>query len=174
MVPESQAGWDFARLVQEYFSRAVRFCARMLGDIGEGEEVAQQAFVQLLEKGHRPWEKGDPLPYLFAVLRNACVDHVRKRKRRSAEGDANEVAAPGRDLSNAEAHEIRHALLEAVAKLEQAQREVILLRFFEGMELADVATTTGRTLGATAMLITRAKAKLKEMLGRLPAFQDEP
>ena len=54
--------WDFSRLVEEHFTRAVRFCARMLGNVSEGEEVAQQAFVSLLEKGRKPWEQGDPLP----------------------------------------------------------------------------------------------------------------
>jgi len=159
--------WDFSRLVEEYFSRAVRFCARMLGNVSDGEEVAQQAFVSLYEKGRRPWEKGDPLPYLYRVLRNACIDHVRRGKTRSADGslDAAE-AAP--DLSRAEENEVREAVLAAVGQLEDAQREVVLLRYFEGLSLKEAADAVGKPVGATAMLLSRAKVNLKETLGKLP------
>lgn len=159
--------WDFSRLVEEYFSRAVRFCARMLGNVSDGEEVAQQAFVSLYEKGRKPWEKGDPLPYLFRVLRNACIDHVRRRRTRSADGSLEEAqAAP--DLSRAEEDEVREAVLAAVGNLEDAQREVVLLRFFEGLSLKETADAVGKSVGATAMLLSRAKANLKETLGKLP------
>lgn len=163
--------WDFSRLVEEYFSRAVRFCARMLGNVTDGEEVAQQAFVSLYEKGRKPWEKGDPLPYLYRVLRNACVDHVRRRKVRKATGSLEAVQTQA-DLSGAEEGEIREALLGAIGELEEGQREVVLLRFFEGLSLSETAESVGKTVGATAMLLTRAKAKLKETLGKLPEFGD--
>ncbi|MCB9931794.1 MAG: RNA polymerase sigma factor [Planctomycetes bacterium] len=163
--------WDFSRLVEEHFSRAVRFCARMLGNVNDGEEVAQQAFVSLYEKGHRPWEKGDPLPFLFRVLRNACVDHVRRGKVRRAEGSL-EQAQVRADLSRAEEGEIREALLGALAALDEGQREVVLLRYFEELSLKETAEAVGKTVGATAMLLSRAKQNLKESLGRLPEFGD--
>jgi RNA polymerase sigma-70 factor (ECF subfamily) len=161
--------WDFSRLVEEHFARAVRFCARMLGNVSEGEEVAQQAFVSLLEKGRKPWEQGDPLPFLYRVLRNACIDHTRRRKTRAAEGSLDAAAA--QDLSAATAPEVIDALHAAVSELEAAQREVIVLRFFEGLELRDVAKTVGKSTGATAMLISRAKANLKAALGSLPELE---
>ena len=161
--------WDFSQLVEEHFSRAVRFCARMLGNVTDGEEVAQQAFVSLYEKGHKPWEKGDPLPFLFRVLRNACVDHVRRRKVRRAEGSLDELQARV-DLGRAEESEIREALLGALAGLEEGQREVVLLRYFEELSLKETAEAVGKTVGATAMLLSRAKQHLKETLGKLPEF----
>jgi len=161
--------WDFSRLVEEHFSRAVRFCARMLGNVNDGEEVAQQAFVSLYEKGSKPWEKGDPLPFLFRVLRNACVDHVRRAKVRRAEGEL-EQAHARTDLSRAEEGEIREALLGALGALEEGQREVVLLRYFEELSLKETADAVGKTVGATAMLLSRAKQNLKETLGKLPEF----
>lgn len=163
--------WDFSRLVEEHFSRAVRFCARMLGNVNDGEEVAQQAFVSLYEKGHKPWEKGNPLPFLFRVLRNACVDHVRRRKVRKAEGSLEQVTAQP-DLRRADENEVREALLGALAALEEGQREVVLLRYFEELSLKETADAVGKTVGATAMLLSRAKQNLKESLGRLPEFGD--
>jgi RNA polymerase sigma-70 factor (ECF subfamily) len=161
-----QREWDFSRLVEEHFARAVRFCARMLGNVTEGEEVAQQAFVNLLEKGRKPWEQGDPLPFLYRVLRNACIDHVRRGKTRKAEGEIEQAAA--RDLSGAEENEVREALLAAISALETGQREAVLLRFYEGLALKDTAAALGKSVGATAMLLSRAKANLKQALGKLP------
>jgi len=163
--------FDFGRLVEENFARAVRFCARMLGNLTEGEEVAQQAFVSLLEKGRKPWEQGDPLPFLYRVLRNACIDHVRRRKVRAADGEV-DTAAARPELDTAGEHEVREALLAAVGGLETGQREAVLLRFYEGLSLKETADALGRSVGATAMLLSRAKAALKETLGRLPELRD--
>ena len=52
--------------------------------------------------------------------------------------------------------------------LEEGQREVVLLRFFEELSLKEVADAVGKSVGATAMLLTRAKANLKEWLGEMP------
>jgi RNA polymerase sigma-70 factor (ECF subfamily) len=166
-----QRDWDFSRLVEEHFARAVRFCARMLGNVTDGEEVAQQAFVNLLEKGRKPWEQGDPLPFLYRVLRNACIDHVRRRKTRKAEGTLEQVEA--QDVSGAEDNEVREALLAAVTALETGQREAILLRYYEGLSLNEAAKALGKSVGATAMLLSRAKANLKQVLGKLPALERE-
>ncbi len=166
------ASRDFARMVEEHFPRGVRFCARLLGDATEGEEVAQAAFVKLYEAGHKPWEQGDPLPFLYRVLRNACVDHVRRRRVRRHENLDQAASTP--DLAGAERAEVHEALLKAIAALDEAQRQVVFLRFFEGLSLPQTAKVIERSAGATAMLLTRAKARLKEMLGRLPEFQDEP
>mgnify|MGYP003382490625 CR=1 FL=1 len=162
----------FAKLVQEHFARAVRYCSRMLGDIGEGEEVAQAAFVKLLEKRRNLDETRESLPYLYRVLRNACVDHLRARKRALTDDGLDQMAWLGKDLSQAEGSEISNAMLEAISTLEDGQREVVLLRFYEGLELTEVAQATGQSMGAVAMKLSRAKMKLKERLGRLPVFAD--
>ncbi|MCC6575576.1 MAG: sigma-70 family RNA polymerase sigma factor [Planctomycetes bacterium] len=167
------APWEhehaFSALVQQHFERAVRFCARMLGNRTEGEEVAQQAFVRLYERKSDLEDKENPETYLFAILRNACLDHIRSNKRehdkraRSFSGDA---LTP--DLSHAERREVEEALMKAVGELQESQREVVLLRFYEGLSLADVAKATDQTLGAVAMKLARAKAALHEKLGKLP------
>jgi RNA polymerase sigma-70 factor (ECF subfamily) len=161
----------FSRLVREHFARAVRYCSRMLGDIGEGEEVAQAAFVKLLEKRRNLEATRESLPYLYRVLRNACVDYLRAR-RAQTDASLDQAAWVGKDLSKAESAEVSNALLEAIATLDEPQREVVLLRFYEGLELNEVAEATGQSMGAVAMKLTRAKAKLKERLGRLPVFAE--
>jgi RNA polymerase sigma factor (sigma-70 family) len=79
--------------------------------------------------------------------------------------------APAPDLSGAEEREVRDALFAALTTLEPAQHQAILLRFYEGLDLPQVAKAMQRSVGATAMLLTRAKARLKERLGRLPGFE---
>ncbi len=173
MTGPGQREQELASLVQQHFERAVRFCSRMLGSAEAGEEVAQQAFVRLYERKTAIGGKENPQTYLFALLRNACLDHLRGRKR-----EQDKLARAARqsllreDLGNADRTEIEQALLAAVGELPEGQREVVLLRFYEGLPLADVAGATGQTLGAAAMKLARAKAALHEKLGRLPALKD--
>lgn len=163
---------EFEQLVNAHFARGVRFCARLLGDANEGEEVAQAAFVRIYEGNRKPWQQGDPLPWLYRVLKNACVDHVRRRKVRRAEGELAQAASTP-DLSRAERAEVQQAVVEAIQRLDDDQRQVVLLRFFEELSLPQTAQVLDRSVGATAMLLTRAKARLKELLGRLPEIRGE-
>lgn len=163
---------DFEALVRGHYARAAAFCGRMLRDTGEGEEVAQQVFVRLFEKDEDLSDIADLEPYLYRVLRNACIDHMRKRNRREHRGEPDCAPPAAVDLSRAEREEIHAAIEQAVGTLEDGQREVIVLRYFEGLSLVDVARVTDSQVGAVAMKLARAKAKLKEILGRLPDFRD--
>ncbi|MBX3459607.1 MAG: RNA polymerase sigma factor [Planctomycetes bacterium] len=163
---------EFEQLVHAHFARGVRFCSRLLGDANEGEEVAQAAFVKIYESGRKPWQQGDPLPWLYRVLRNACVDHVRRRRVRRADGELAQAASTP-DLSRAERTEVHQAVMEALQRLDEDQKQAVLLRFFEELSLPQTAQALERSVGATAMLLTRAKARLKELLGKLPEIRGE-
>ena len=161
----------FGEFMQQHLARATRFCSRMLGNSADGEEVAQQTFTKIFEKKQRPWEKTEPLPYLYATLRNACIDHIRKKRPQPTES-IEELGGRDFSLGNAEAIEVKQAVLSAIESLDASARTAILLRFFEGLSLAQTAKSMNKSFGATAMLLSRAKAKLKETLGKLPDFED--
>ncbi|MHC4840420.1 MAG: RNA polymerase sigma factor [Planctomycetota bacterium] len=161
----------FGEFMEQHLARATRFCSRMLGNHADGEEVAQVAFTKIFEKQQNPWEKSEPLPYLYATLKNACIDHIRKAKKHQSEG-LEELGGRDFSLGNAEAEEVRQAVLSAIEQLEPNARTAILLRFFEGLSLAETARSMSKTFGATAMLLSRAKARMKEQLGKLPDFED--
>ena len=106
----------------------------MLGDPEQGEEVAQATFVKLYEKGPqiaRQLAADDGRAWLYRVMRNAVLDHVR---RKGARNRAHERAARPEgvvlETETVERGEIHRAILAAIDQLEDRQREAILLRYF--------------------------------------------
>lgn len=161
---------SFTTLMRDYSQSARAFCARMLGSLDEGEEVTQKTFARLYEQQNDLSTVENVRPYLFGVLRNACFDHLRSRQAL----DQHELPreAVEFELSGLEREEINVEIHKAVTELEASYREVVLLRFFEGLSLAEVAQVTESSVGAVAMKLSRAKATLKSLLKGLPVFRD--
>lgn len=166
----------FSDVVARNFGRAAAFCGRMLNDPEQGEEVAQAAFVRLYEKGVDFATMDSPRTWLYRVMRNAVLDHLRRKgaRQRAVESAAGSALRPenAQDLGKAEQSEIHAALMRAIGTLEERQREALLLRYYEGLSLVEVAKVTEGSVGSVAMMLARAKEALREKLGRLPEFKE--
>jgi RNA polymerase sigma-70 factor (ECF subfamily) len=123
--------------------RLVRFCAHLLANTDDAEEVVQDVFARLLASGDRFDLAADPGVLLFRLARNRCVD-VRRKRRATADGSLDPIAPESR--SQLELHELQ----EAIAALPWAQREVLLLTAVDGLGYRDVAAIVGCSLGTVA------------------------
>jgi RNA polymerase sigma-70 factor (ECF subfamily) len=76
---------------------------------------------------------------------------------------AGDQSTASRQLSRQESSQALHV---CIAELPEDYRQVILLRYFEGLPLAEVAQELGRSEGAVRGLLDRARAKLRDGMGR--------
>lgn len=157
----------FAALYRHYAPGVYRYVFFRVSSREEAEDITETVFF-------RAWQS---LPafreaeatfaaWLYRVARNAVIDHYRTRKRHDPIDRAAEVAAPpGPEVEDEEtAREVR----VAVSRLPDEQREVVLLRFIEGLSHAEVATALGKTQGACRVLQHRAlKALCRILDGRV-------
>lgn len=123
--------------------RLVRFCAHLLGDADDAEEVVQDVFARLLASGGRFDLATDPGVLLFRLARNRCID-IRRKRRATTDGALDPVAPDERP--QLELQELR----QAIAALPWAQREVLLLTAVDGLGYRDVAAIVGCSLGTVA------------------------
>jgi DNA-directed RNA polymerase specialized sigma24 family protein len=88
MRPTFRLAVDLGEVFQEHRAELVRLAAFILGDRSTGEDVVQDVFVRVHQRGHL--RDGDPLPYLRAAVVNGCRSVLRRRLliRRHAEGCA--------------------------------------------------------------------------------------
>ena len=130
--------------------------------VPDPEDVLGEVFFQVARS--LPRFRGDEVEdlrrWVFTIARHRVVDDVRRRRRRpqSADRPLPDLAAPP------EAAGIDPDLLDALGRLNDDQREVITLRFVADLSLEDVATITGRSIGAVKSMQLRGIAQMARNL----------
>jgi RNA polymerase sigma-70 factor (ECF subfamily) len=148
----------FTWLVRRHQAPLYNFAFRLLRSSPAAEEVVQDAFVRVVINAGEFKHAAKFSTWLYAITRNLCIDHVRKRKLRNhpsldeSKGDEGgdgptlaERTADGRsNVERAAASlEIRERLVEAVDDLPDEQREVFLLREVSNLPFREIAEIVG-------------------------------
>ena len=143
----------------------VNLAYQMLGDIGDAEDVAQEAFLRLARADFDAID--DVRAWLTVVTGRLCLDQVRSaRARYEQPGDIDpEVPAlnQARRLDPADRvtldDEVRTALLEVLRRLSPAERVSFVLHDVFAVPFDEIAETVGRPVGTCRQLARRARAK---------------
>jgi RNA polymerase sigma-70 factor (ECF subfamily) len=141
------------------------YVASLLHDPAAAEEVTATAFERAYRKRSRfDPGRGEPRAWLFGIARNAALDELRRRGRQAelAAEPADLAAAPAQ--ASAEASERRLALSAALSGLEPRERELIALKFFAGLDNAEIASVLDISESNAGTRLHRAVTKLREAL----------
>ncbi len=160
----------WAELVEATHRDVYTLCLRILGDPHDAAEATQEAYL-------KAWRglggfRGDAMfeTWLYRVASNAALSKHRTRKRRqrheSGLQDAvlTELPAAGSVEATAGARIEVRALEEALARLPEQHRTVVLLRDVYGMNIEEVAEQLGISQTAAKVRVHRARKRLKEMI----------
>jgi RNA polymerase sigma factor (sigma-70 family) len=139
MKPSGFSAESLAEVFRCRRSELVRLGAFILGDRQGAEDVVQDVFLRMYQRGGRLADLDDPWPYLRGAVLNGCRSVLRRRLliRRHAGKDQ-----PCPPLSAEEAmllSEDRRQVLAALARLPARRREVLVLRYYAGLALGIVA-----------------------------------
>jgi len=160
-------------VIPEYQFRLYRFLLRLVQEPALAEDLFQQTWVRVIEnasryKAHYRFES-----WLFSIARNLAIDHFRRMRNVSIDapderGDApvERMAAPDRDpLDSVLDFERGSILAAALGELPVIHREVLALRFEEGMSLGEIAEVAGIPLSTVKSRLQRALENLRERVG---------
>lgn len=153
-------GDSFTELCRRYYPAMVAIAHSMLGDRHLAEDVAQQAFATAAVKLRQLRQKGQFAGWLAAICRNAARDMLRRT--RAVQGIDDRSAATGEPDENGVCESVRAAL----NKLSASAREVVFLRFYDGMSYEQISAVLGISEQALNGRLRRAKKKLAEYLRR--------
>ena len=156
---------SFEDVYRADYARLVRAAHRRTGSSELAEELVQDAFLALYPRFERVGRSGDPVRYVFRSVLNGCVSHHRRRG--VAERLHHLVAAPGSAGFSGDP-EIDETWL-AVQRLPGRRREVVILRYYADLPLADIAALFGCEVGTVKSMLHRALAQLRERLARQAA-----
>ncbi len=160
----------FEVLYRRYLDRVYGYAFYQLGDHHDAEDATERTFLAALQA--LPTYRDDGATFrawLFRIAHNTIANARRSRFRRRTEPlPANlEPAAPNADPAGlvADAEELRR-VLRAVAGLPEDRRQVVLLRFVDGLTSREIGQVMDRSEGAARVLLHRALRDLAAALGR--------
>jgi RNA polymerase sigma-70 factor (ECF subfamily) len=154
----------FEELLRRHDDRMRGLAYRLLADRHAMDDALQEAYVNAYRGLPRFKSGSDFGTWLYRITYNACIDEIRRRKRRPvADEDAGEAASgqPGPERVVSAAETVRAAL----AELPVSQRVTVVLVDGEGFDHREVAKILGVAPGTVASRLHRARAALRRTLG---------
>jgi len=159
-------------LVTRYATAAVNFAHRMVRDRAQAEDLAQDAFVRAFAR----LESYDPsrtfASWFFQILRNISIDYLRRKRlpttpveQLAGGGDAVVLVDPASSPeSQAERSALAHTLDLALANLRPEYRDSIVLRYQEGLGVAEIAQVLDVPIGTVKTYLHRGRKELASTL----------
>ncbi len=150
-----------------------RVCAMIYGYLGDRDEtldVAQEIFVRLYRKLDQCTDAARFGPWLASIVRNACLDHLRRRKARPPRQDIpaaemTSLASAGPTPEEQWYRTSRRRLVHrALQDLSEINREVILLKDIQGLPLEQVAEVLEVPVGTVKSRVSRARVELAQAI----------
>ncbi len=157
----------FEEIVTRYQRQILGTAVRLLGNLDDGRDAAQEVFLRLHKYLGSFDEEREFLPWLYQMTVNICRDYARKRNQRATVSLEDERAAhnlpsdhsPEAEISAAQERKI---ITDALATLSERERSAIVLRDIQGLDTREVARIMGTSETTVRSQISMARLKIKK------------
>ena len=161
------------RLIEQYQQRLYRYLLFLTGNAALAEDLFQETWVRVLERGHQYNPKNKFESWLFTIARNLVIDVSRRKKIASLEEMGGPESEQSYDPPDARAQsalqmlvirENEKAVQLSLLKIPPYYREVLLLRFHEELPLEEIATVLATPISTVKSRLYRGLEALKSAL----------
>jgi RNA polymerase sigma factor (sigma-70 family) len=150
---------DYNNIVDTCADNIYRFILKNIKNENKAEDIVQDSYEKLWIKHEEvAFEKAKA--YLFSTAYHTMIDYIRKEKRISYLEEYN----PNQKIESSSYSDLKEILNEAVNKLPDIQRSVILLRDYEGYSYEEISQITGLNENQVKVYIYRARIYLKNYI----------
>jgi len=169
----------FRTLMMRYRHSLMSFAYRFVGNTQVAEDVFQDTFLRIIRGADRYRPSARFITLLYTIARNLCIDHLRKQRyRRHLSLEATTRSDEGNSASLGDMIEspdvgadrkmlrkgLKNALTRGINSLPLEQREVFLLREYEGMRFNEIAKITRTSVNTAKSRMRYALAALRKFL----------
>jgi RNA polymerase sigma-70 factor (ECF subfamily) len=149
----------------ELWNALVAFAHRTLSGSGDPEAMAQEAFVRIWNRRSGLREDGSIRAFLYTIVRNLCLDELRRQDRRARAQEAGDRPPPPRTpYQDVHGAELQRVAAAAVSRLPQKRQEVFRLVREEGLSYKEVADVLELSPQTVANHMSLALADLRASL----------
>lgn len=162
---------SFSRLCEQHYPALVAIAYSQLADRGLAEDAAQEALLIAYRDIAKLNDVGRFLPWLAAICRNTAIDMAKARAREKSA--TREDCSPGADLCHHE-NDAVGVVREIIFRLAPDVRDLILLRYYNGMTYEQIASLLGVSEEAVNGKLRRARSTIRRAWRRRASMETEP
>lgn len=170
----------FGRLVTKYQDRLYNSLLRYTGSAEDAQDIAQEAFVQAYVKLDTFKQNSAFFTWLYRIAFNRAASSARKRRERTSLDGLAEAGAPEPTDHQAPpeaammAQERIELVRQAVSELADDQRQVVVLREFDGFDYQQISDVLQIPIGTVRSRLFRARMQMKERLAAILGDAADP
>lgn len=175
----------FEELTSSYYTKVYNICYRMLNNSEDAGEQAQEAFIKAFRYIKDFKGNCSISTWLYRIATNVCLDYLRKNKNRKTvsleQNTYEDIKIKDTLISDipgpekvAELNAQKEAIKNAMSKMNEKNRIIIILRDFMGLSYDQIAETIDAPVGTVKSRISRARSELRDLLcaGKEHLFTD--
>ncbi|HYC40995.1 MAG TPA: RNA polymerase sigma factor [Chitinophagaceae bacterium] len=153
---------EYNECVNSYADNVYRFILKNIRHEEDARDVVQTAFEKMW-RNRNEVDAAKSKSYLFTVAYHQMIDHIRKVKRIQLKDEFSENSR----VARAEAGDLKKVLDEALDRLNETQRSLVLLKDYEGYSYEEIAKITRLSLSQVKVYLHRARLQLREYLVKM-------
>ena len=155
---------EFERLYREHATFVYRTALRITRNAEEAEDILQTIFLRLLRRESSPDLQKRPRAYLYRAAVNAALDTIESKRKRSDAADVSGIEAAVHSPDSSAKERLHQQLHKAIAELNPASAEMLILRYMHNYSDAEIAKMLGKSRGVVAVSLYRSRARLKKLI----------
>ncbi len=152
---------EYNQCVNLYADNVYRFILKNLGHDADAQDVVQGAFEKMWVNRQQV-DNDRCKSYLFTVAYHQMIDHIRKNKRISLREEFKEEVK----ITNRQQHDTKRVLQDALNKLSDIQKSLVMLKDYEGYSYQEIGEITGLNESQVKVYLHRARLILREYIVR--------
>ena len=154
---------EFEELFRANYQLVYRTAYGITGRTEDAEDVLQTVFLRLLRRGAPPDLQKNPKGYLYRAAVNLSLTTVQSRQRHVLTDDMESFHSPVSCVPGLQ-DQLRQQLSSALSQLNPRAVEILILRYEHDYSDAEIARLLGKSRGAVALALFRARGRLKRLM----------
>lgn len=152
----------FEELIRRYYDDVYRFCYYKTSDCDASYDLTQETFLKLIKYFNSYQDKGKFKSYLFSIAVNICNNYYKKSTKKSMDIDLVNESFYCHDHNE----QITNRIIaeELLWKLPEHQRETIILKYFQGFKVREIAKITNEKIPTVKSRLKQGLEKMKDMV----------
>lgn len=170
-ISDGQKQRYFSEISRRYSSRVFARCLSMLRDEEDAKDASQEIFIKILEKIDQFKSEAKLSTWIYSISYNYCIDFIRRRKKQQYTISMEEVMPSAHKRYIESEGDIPHAVLqekralmvkEVLNLISKEDKEILIMRYYSGLTIKEVAKVLGIWIGAVKMRTMRAKESVND------------